>query len=201
MTEALAEPTAIPAGAGFWIRAAARAVDWLLVLIAQGTGILMFIFAATFFRSLRGQGHADVVQAAGQNLPVQWIAGVVSLVVYHAIAEGVLGTTLGKRLFGLRVVSDAIGRASFRQAVVRNLGFFVDSLFFGIIAAQTMRESPARQRLGDRWAHTRVIPQRSLEGYPWPSGTVFTFVILGAFLAAAEGSALGEYLVFLGRGQ
>ncbi len=60
-----------------------------------------------------------------------------------------------------------------------------------------MKESPIRQRVGDGWADTRVVYQRSLQESAWPRGALFAGVMAGAMLAAGRVFAIGEYLSFL----
>src|SRR5258708_37280109 len=55
----------------------------------------------------------------------------------------------------------------FGPAVIRNLAYFIDALFFGLIGYMAMQKSPQQQRYGDQWAHTLVakralIPPQSL---------------------------------------
>jgi uncharacterized RDD family membrane protein YckC len=128
---------------------------------------------------------------------VSWTTTLAAFVVYHAVAEGALGTTVGKRVMGLRVVTLELRPPSFRQALVRSAGFFIDSFFFFLVAARTMSDSPIRQRIGDGWADTRVVYQRTLQESAWPRGALFAGVMTGAALAAGRVFALGEYLSYL----
>src|SRR5438067_13591125 len=82
----------------------------------------------------------------------------VALLVYFGGLESAWGSTVGKRLIGLRVAmldgSPLTGRAVF----LRTLGRVFDcSLFSPIVAAVFIWASPHNLRLGDRWGGTIVI--------------------------------------------
>lgn len=80
--------------------------------------------------------------------------------VYFAVCEGLTGTTLGKRLFGLRVVRAADGRSCGPvAAVVRTALRLVDNLLFSLPGIAAIVTSPHRQRLGDRAAKTLVVSE------------------------------------------
>ena len=80
--------------------------------------------------------------------------------VYFAVCEGVLGTTLGKRLFGLRVVRASDGRpCGPLAAVVRTVLRLVDNILFSLPGITAIVSSPRRQRLGDRAAKTLVVSE------------------------------------------
>ena len=93
---------------------------------------------------------------------VGYASAVIASIAYYTICEGIHGSTVGKIAFGLTVVADSGAPCGIRAAFVRTLGFFVDAAFFAVPAWAAMRESPVRQRLGDHWAHTRVVRRRSL---------------------------------------
>ena len=79
---------------------------------------------------------------------------------YGAFCEGIFnGQTVGKRVMGIRVVSDRGVPISGAQAVLRNLVGSVDGLvpFFYQTALASMILSPKFQRLGDLAAGTMVV--------------------------------------------
>jgi uncharacterized RDD family membrane protein YckC len=79
---------------------------------------------------------------------------------YWIVLERMWGTTVGKRLFGLRVTSEDGKQITWGQSLGRNLMRLVDSIPFvvpyllGFVVAVTDGE---RRRLGDRVAGTRVV--------------------------------------------
>ncbi len=82
---------------------------------------------------------------------------VLSLLMYFVGLEAGFGATLGKRLLGMRVVDDAGDDIDVGKALGRNLLRVVDGFAFGIVGLVTAKNSPTRQRLGDRAAGTVVI--------------------------------------------
>ena len=87
------------------------------------------------------------------------LLGMAVMFAYYIVSEAVWGGTPAKLLIGLRVVSEADGRAiDWGQSLIRNLLRVVDGLptlyLVGFIFAVS---SPKTQRLGDRMARTVVI--------------------------------------------
>ena len=80
---------------------------------------------------------------------------------YHTICTSVHGSTVGKRLLSLQVIQDDGSRCRPRSAIIRELGFFPDSLFFGVVGYAAMSANEEHKRQGDRWADTivRKIPK------------------------------------------
>jgi len=75
---------------------------------------------------------------------------------YFPFLESVLGYTLAKGIFDLRVVDHkSSGRARFSQCLKRHIFDWVDILFFTLIAVLSVRVGVPR-RLGDFIAGTRV---------------------------------------------
>jgi uncharacterized RDD family membrane protein YckC len=130
-------------------RVVATVIDGLVF----GVGYYLLALA---FGDIRVQGEAANWQS---NLPTGWNAAFGLLVVlYYVLLEGYLGQTLGKRLVGIRVVSEATGRIpGVSAAAVRTLLRIVDGLFSYAVAFVVALGSDKRQRLGDMVAHTLVI--------------------------------------------
>ena len=76
---------------------------------------------------------------------------------YYVACEALTGMTVGKGMVGIRVVGEAGERVTFGAAFVRNLLRLVDAFFFYLVAFVFAVQSPRRQRLGDRLAHTVVV--------------------------------------------
>ena len=78
---------------------------------------------------------------------------------YFGGLESAWGSTVGKRLVGLRVAmldgSPLTGRAVFLRTLARFIDCF---LITPIVAAIMVWSSPRNQRLGDRWGGTIVDP-------------------------------------------
>ena len=123
--------------APFWVRVWAKLVDFLLVVaamapllwLASHAGEVGFIATCLFFLA-------------------------VGLPAYLIVAEYRFAKTVGKRLFGLRVVRESGARISFGQSIVRQLPaffqvFWIDAMF----ALFTERH----QRAFELLSKTRVV--------------------------------------------
>ncbi len=80
---------------------------------------------------------------------------------YFVGSELVWGQTLGKRLLGIRVVSDDGARATWGQIATRTLLRLIDVLpaFYIVGLIAVIATGPERRkRLGDLAAGTRVVP-------------------------------------------
>jgi uncharacterized RDD family membrane protein YckC len=143
-----------------------------------------FVFGAlsVALESITGHASADVLESLQKTSFIGRIGGVIATLAYHALFEGVAGSTVGKRLLGLQVITMDGTPLRFVQGVRRSLAFLVDALFFGAIAANEMKDSPEKQRIGDRWAGTRVVRRRSMPAELHPP----TLQFVAAFIAAVE---------------
>jgi uncharacterized RDD family membrane protein YckC len=109
---------------------------------------------ALFLGALCG-AHAPVVSPEAK--------GTVSVVIYlgyYFLQEGALGATLGKLLFGLRVLRLDGTRAAWREAGLRTLlrVLEVNPLVFGVLpGGLIVAFSKRKQRLGDMLARTVVV--------------------------------------------
>jgi uncharacterized RDD family membrane protein YckC len=86
-------------------------------------------------------------------------------IVYFTLFEGITGATLGKFLLGIRVVNEDGSKVTWSNSIVRNVSRLVDEFPYFIpylVGAIAVWNSPTRQRLGDRWAHTVVVTHASL---------------------------------------
>lgn len=116
--------------------------------------------------------------------------GIAALVLYTAISERLSGATLGKLLTGMRVVAEDGFPIGLRAALLRNLAFPIDALFFGLIAYSAVARSPTGQRVGDGWAKTVVIwrgassTRQDWLGWPIGAGAAL-LLVLASYLAAS----------------
>lgn len=170
----------VPKGAGFWHRALARVLDLLIHAMAAfvamiPTAIVLRVFAALTHRDLQ------VMLERLQKFSI--LGGVLSIIgsfLYHAISEGLHGSSLGKRICGLVVLSENRTPCSMRAAFGRSAAFYIDGMFFGAIAAGSMSDSPMRQRLGDKWNHIIVQRRRDAPATSLRSGSRFFAVTVAA---------------------
>jgi len=148
---------------GFAIRAVAHLIDLgVTMVLGLASGVFAGIVLAVLDRagSITPGGEQRVGIASGGS----FVLGLVASLLYHAIAEGLGGATAGKAIVGLRVLTEDQKPCTFPKALGRNLAYYFDALFFGLVAWSSMSSSPMRQRYGDKWAKTIVVRARSAQG-------------------------------------
>ena len=149
------EPTGTLKGVAFWRRAGARLIDYAL---HYGSSLV----AGRIFRILLdvasgGQPPLWIfVRLTRAHFPL-FITGLLGYIAYESISTAIDGRSLGKRLLSLQVVQEDGSPCRLRSAIVREVGFIVDSLFFGFVGYSAMGDDPLQQRLGDQWAQTVVV--------------------------------------------
>ena len=89
-----------------------------------------------------------------------YLGALVGLFGYFIVLEGLSGQTIGKRLFGLIVVSRDGTPITFRQSIARNLLRMVDGMLNYVVGLVVMLVSQDRQRIGDHVADTLVVRAR-----------------------------------------
>lgn len=171
--------------AGWGIRAGARIIDTIVGLVV-GTvggaigGVIVGILGAM---GVLGDGWQELL---GKETAGAILLSSLGALSYHTLAEGLGGTTVGKLVCGLRTIG-ADGRpCSIGAALKRNIAFYVDGFFFGLVAYSAMSKSVLNQRIGDRWGHTAVVrasavPETAARG---PTvGVLVGILVWGAVLA------------------
>jgi uncharacterized RDD family membrane protein YckC len=125
---------------------------------------------------------ADRWNAIENRLPsVMWTviasaSGMIVLIfLYHWILEAAVGTTLGKAIFGLKVINES-DRSRIAASAIRNALRIVDSIGFYVLGFFVAIFSPRKQRLGDHIAGTVVIER------PLPWGLRATFIVVWLIL-------------------
>jgi uncharacterized RDD family membrane protein YckC len=168
--------------AGFGIRVAARIIDLVLIwVLAFVTNFIAGFVVALVFRLLRQPAQPVIARLSTAGV-VAFVAALLAALAFSAVAEAIHGSTPGKMLLGITVLSESGGFCGWGAAISREAAYYIDSLFFGLVALASMQSTkPRQQRLGDRWAHTVVVYRRSLQPAQRRSGTRFAM----AFLAAA----------------
>ena len=86
-----------------------------------------------------------------------FFASICGYFAYQTLCTSIYGSTLGKRLLSLSVVQDDGSLCRPRSAIIRELAFFLDSFFFGVVAYSGMKENDQHKRYGDWWANTVVV--------------------------------------------
>lgn len=167
-------------GVGFWPRAFARLLDVsaaLLVSVTAGGLAGVCLAVSTSLGTIDDRWMAQLDKDDDSTL-----LGLLIGLVMHVLCVAFAGASPGKLLLGMRVVDVDGNRPGFVAALVRELGFFVDGLFFGIPAYTRMQQSPLHQRYGDAWANT-VVVSRHETGIR--NGRSMPRVVLGIGIALA----------------
>jgi uncharacterized RDD family membrane protein YckC len=135
--------------ASFWQRAAAFAIDLVLVLLIYTP--------VAVFREYLEQSAAHHPLHFVVNFNLHELEDLIWIVVYAGLSVWVTnGFTVGKRLFHIRVVSLTRPRISLWQSVERALGYGASALEFGFGFIQFFIHHN-RQCVHDRIAETIVI--------------------------------------------
>ena len=182
--------TPVLEGAGFGIRAVARIIDTgihFVVGLVTGAVVGLVVGLAAVLREVPPEPALDALADTG---PLGYLAAMTGSVLMHTASEGLHGSTLGKRVCGLIVISAAGTPASLTGALKRSIAYFLDALFFGLIAKAKMDESPRRQRYGDVWGGTQVVRISVLDARARPSWVRFA-------LAAMLGLVLNGTILFI----
>ena len=143
---------------GFLRRTAAFLIDLLVVLLFAGLAAVLTVSLSTavpqhpvgFWENLAG-GVLILMILVSAN------ACIAIILAYFPLLEGRFGRTLGKRLLGLRVLSEDGLPASYWQAILRRLSLFLELL---PIEALFMPFHPRKQRWFDILAKTVVVRER-----------------------------------------
>ncbi|HZW80882.1 MAG TPA: RDD family protein [Candidatus Deferrimicrobiaceae bacterium] len=144
----------MPLGVPFWPRAGARLIDYVLhYCVGYAAAALFSIFVLA-----SSSGHMPMWVLARFRHPglIGILSGATGFLVYNVACLSLHGSTLGKRLLSVVVVQEDGTRCRMWPAVIRELGYFIDSLFFGLVAYFAMQKDVMEQRYGDQWAGTFV---------------------------------------------
>ena len=157
------ETPPIREGAGFLIRGLARGIDLLVhFAVSAATGIAA-AFLIVIGSAIQGVPPDEPLARLSVTSPLGYLAALIGGTAMHVLAEGLHGSTLGKRMCGLTVISEDGTPATLLGALKRDIAYYWDALFFGLIAYHKMAESPRRQRYGDEWGRTQVVGLSTLD--------------------------------------
>lgn len=182
-------------GVDFGPRLGARAIDFFAhyaCLFAAG-----ILVALPIALEAERNGHSGAAAIDGLENPggLALVLMLLGSILSHALAEGLGGATLGKRLLGFAVIGTHGRPAGFVAALKRSVAFVWDGLFFGLLAYQKMTETSLRQRYGDHWGETVVVYRRDLPKDARPSDFRLLLVLTFSWLASAAFQAMGYLLV------
>jgi len=171
-------------GVPFGPRLLARIIDFFFnYIVARAAGILFGVLLAI---ASGGRVPLAVLHRLSQTHVPIFIAGVLGSFAYFVICETVHGSTLGKLVLSMQVVQEDGSRCRLKSAIIRELGYFVDALFFGIIGYFAMKDEAEHQRYGDQWADTMVCKRSDVPLESRQDGTRFVLgLMLGTFVNMA----------------
>jgi uncharacterized RDD family membrane protein YckC len=161
-----------------------RLLAWIIDIVIQ---IFYFIIAVRFYSWLHSQ-----LGYGGNSAYTMWAVGLLLLLpflLYHLVLEATMnGQSIGKKIMGIKVISENGGRPSFSQFIIRWLIRTSDFTIFLLIIMVPYAEvygpviywgmagaigllftdiilvnSRKQQRLGDILAHTYLIKTKQTE--------------------------------------
>jgi uncharacterized RDD family membrane protein YckC len=172
-------------GVTFWPRLLARVIDiavhYLASILAASLFVLMLAVSAG------GRPPVWVLQRLSQTHFATFVAGLLGLFAYQVACTSIHGSTLGKLLLSMQVIQDDGSPCRLKSAIIRELGYFVDAMFFGVVAYFAMQHDPEHKRLGDGWAGTIVCKRALVPAASKRAGMQFA---LGLLLGIALDIAL-----------
>ncbi|HET6178515.1 MAG TPA: RDD family protein [Candidatus Sulfotelmatobacter sp.] len=155
-----AEPASTLQGAPFWIRLLARLIDFVIHYLTGFIAGLIFVFLLAVASG--GQPPLWVLRRISViHVPV-FIAALFGAVAYQVICTSIYGSTLGKLLLSLQVVKDDGSLCPPKSAIIREVAYFVDAMFFGIVGYMAVRGDIQQKRYGDQWAGTIVMKRANV---------------------------------------
>ena len=168
-------------GVSFWPRVLARVIDFLVHYLV--TFVAGFLFVLLLAAAAGGQPPAWVLHRLSQTRLAGFVAAILGLFAYHVICTGVHGSTLGKLLLSMQVIQEDGSPCRPKSAIIRELGYFVDAMFFGVIGYFAMREDPEQKRHGDEWAGTIVCKRTQVPSTAQQPGMRFVLGLLLGIIA------------------
>lgn len=137
--------------AGFWVRAGAFIIDFVISYL--GAWLLLGVFIGVMNP---GSDFFDKISDEAAGL---LSFGVV--IIYHIALLSKWGTTIGKKLFGLKVVDlETNNKITINKAVIRSLSYILSSIVFGAGFLVIAFDKKKRQGWHDIIAKTRVVEEK-----------------------------------------
>jgi uncharacterized RDD family membrane protein YckC len=173
---------------GFGRRFAARFLDTVLHYALGFIAGMVLVILAILAQAVLHTSAAAVMAKMRHTTSLSFLFAMFGSFAYEVICLVGFGSTAGKLMLGMVVLDEDLKPCSLKAAVIRELGFFIDAIFFGVVAYSSMRTSPERQRYGDRWAHTVVVTRDSAP--PASLRSAGRFVVVFLLALAVDGIAI-----------
>lgn len=177
----------------FFARVGAAIIDFIILSCLQ-------IWISTIFGVVNPASSGDQYLFDGDGLgstfagaavinPV-WLYFIVFI--YFFVQETLFGTTIGKLFLGLHVTGMRGERLTWLASLLRNVFRFIDMLpLLYIVGLFSGFMSPTFQRVGDRVAHTVVLPIKATPAASYPGPIVLKrYAILCVLVLAMTGFCL-----------
>jgi uncharacterized RDD family membrane protein YckC len=176
-------PSRVIEGISFWPRVAARMIDIVVMTFFGFVAGAMFGVLLAIVATVLREPEAVVAAKYHRAGIAAFIFTLLAGMAYHTICEGLHGSTVGKLALRMVVVREDGTPCDLRAALKREIAYFFDALFFGLIGYVSMKKSPQEQRYGDHWAHTIVCSRAAVAPQYLRGGRRFAGVVILAALA------------------
>lgn len=144
-------------------RIGAQIVDSVVMLALF---LIPFAFAAVAASPFRGFTSGDGIAA------FLVLVGFVLPLLYWLLIEGYwTGYTVGKRMFGIKVVTETGEPVGYSESIVRNLLEIIDGFFYYVVGFIAIASTDKRQRIGDLVGNTVVVREEPREHQQGARGT------------------------------
>jgi len=184
------------AGVTFWPRVGARLIDYgLHYCVTYAAG---FLFSILVLAASGGHFPAWVLVRFRHAGLTGFVTGVVGFVAYNVVCVSMHGSTLGKRLLSMVVVRENGLRCRLWPAIIREFGYFIDALFFGLVGCLAMQKTYQEQRYGDQWAHTVVVKRAGVIPEQLRSDGRFVLALMLAVMIDAAIAMTGLLILISG---
>ena len=175
-------------GVTFGPRFGARLIDLFLHFFVSVWVGLVTGFAIGLYAGVTHQSAIPMLQSLGHSSMWNYAFALLGSWAYHTMCDGIGGCTLGKRILSMAVVQEDGTPCRFGSAIKRNLAYYFDALFFGLVGYFAMQKTPQQQRYGDQWGDTvvckreLVAPQNLRSGGRVAAGILTGIAVDAAFL-------------------
>ncbi len=183
-------------GVTFWPRVGARVIDLIVHYIVSF--VSGFVFVVMLVVASGGKASPVMLAKLQHTGIANFLFALLGSFAYHVVFTTLHGSTVGKIALSMVVVQEDGSPCKFKSALIRELGYFVDALFFGIIGYSAMKDTIEQQRHGDTWAHTIVCKRALLSKEKLRGGDRFVMALIFALMADAALLMIGLLFVIMG---